>query len=162
MIAVADPLDALREAMGEISAAMAPRAVTQQEAVDAVNASTIVHGRDFEIIHSAIRRVAREAGGVVDPNLVREELTDSNGDLTVYPRTIGAQYSGLKSLKVLQQVGWTTSTDRRGRNAGKPARMYRVIDEDWLAGNTTDVPTDTGGLRIVDGSGAIFELDGDS
>lgn len=143
MTAAPAVLDGLRAAMDGIAAAAAPRRLapvpdppSQRDVIDAVNVSEHVHGRDLERVRAAIREVARAAGGLVDPNVVRARLTDAHGELVVYPRTIGAQYSGLRSLGIIEQVGWTTSTDRRGRNAGRPARTYRVTNQEWLRGGS--------------------------
>ena len=47
----------------------------QEDIIDAVNASTHVHGEDFKTIEAAMRAVALAADGTINPNLVRERLT---------------------------------------------------------------------------------------
>jgi hypothetical protein len=86
-----------------------------------------VHRDDRAAVEAAIREDAASHSGQVDPNRVRESLTNEYG-LTVYPRVIGATYSALRQAGVLIADGWTTSTDVRGGNAGKPARLYRLLE----------------------------------
>jgi hypothetical protein len=78
-------------------------------------------------VEAAIRGDAASHSGHIDPNRVRALLTNEHG-LTVYPRVIGATYSALRQAGVLIADGWTTSTDVRGGNAGKPARLYRLVE----------------------------------
>lgn len=80
-------------------------------------------------VDDAIRRVAARDRGLVDPNAVRALLADANGALDVNPRTLSARYSGLSRAGVLRQEGWTVSTDTHGKNAGKPARVWRYHPE---------------------------------
>jgi len=61
----------------------------------------------------------------VRTHLTRENA-DGSSDLVVYPRLLGAIYQALAKKGVLEFAGWTTSTDTRGRNAGRPARSYRL------------------------------------
>lgn len=80
-------------------------------------------------IHDAIRLDAVLHGGQVDPNRVRARLVDATGDLVVDPRLLSAAYSGLRSRGVLVPDGWTTNTDTKGRNSGKPLRLYRYVEQ---------------------------------
>ena len=130
----------------------------QEQIIAAVNASTHVHGRDFEVVQAAIRKVARENRRIVDPNRVRDELTGPHG-LRVDPRTVGAQYSALLARGILARQGWTVSTDKRGGNAGKPARKYRVIDSAWLNADGQPPPHQPAALPApVPGQGELFDL----
>ena len=85
-----------------------------------------IHARDRATIVRAIVAEAHARGGRVDPNRLRARLCDENGNLRVYPRVVGATVHALVRAGVLVPDGWVTSTDRRGRNAGKPARAYRA------------------------------------
>lgn len=80
-----------------------------------------LHDRDRAEIVEAILAEAAEHDGVVDPNGVRSRLGDH-----VFPRLVGAVYNSLARRGVLTVDGWTVSTDRRGRNAGRPCRRYRL------------------------------------
>lgn len=125
----------------------------QAEIIAAVNASTHVHGGDFETVQDAIRKVARGNRRVVDQNRVRAELSDEHG-LRVDPRTVGATYTALINRGTIIRHGWTTSIDRRGGNAGKPARKYRVIDREWL-GDLTPAPEN----GLLADQGALFDVE---
>lgn len=89
-------------------------------------ASDRIHATDRAKVEAAIRADAESHGGRIDPNRVREALTNQWG-LVVYPRVIGATYSALRQAGVIVPEDWTTSTDTRGGNAGKPARTYRWV-----------------------------------
>ena len=84
-----------------------------------------IHTDDRHKIDVAIKQVAAEHGGVVDPGRVRALLTNEHG-LTVYPRVLSARYSVLTRAGVLEVDGWTTNTDKAGGNYGKPQRLYRL------------------------------------
>lgn len=87
-----------------------------------------LHRADRAAIVEAIVAVAHGAGGVVDMNHVRAHLTHpQSGDLTVYPRVIGAVVSSLASRGVLVADGWIVNQDRRGGNYGKPQRRWRLV-----------------------------------
>lgn len=100
-------------------------------AIDAVNASTHVHGRDQKRIEAAMRKVARADDGFLDPNKVRAELTNQYG-LTVNPRVLSARYRLLYQRRVIVHAGTTRNQDVAGGNHGKPMWLYEVIDEAWL------------------------------
>lgn len=68
-----------------------------------------------------------ECHGVIDPNIVRELLSNEHG-LTVNPRVLSATWSSLRHRGVIERDGWTTNDDRNG-NGGKPLRTYRWIGE---------------------------------
>ena len=69
---------------------------------------------------------AEAHGDEVNPNRVRALLSNEHG-LDVNPRMLSAMYSRLRAQGVLRHDGWTTSTDVRGGNAGKPARTWRWV-----------------------------------
>ena len=71
--------------------------------------------------------------GIADPNAVRVFLSDDDGALTVDPRALSGAWSWLKRRGVIEPDGWTTNDDKRGGNAGKPLRLYRVVDWPALA-----------------------------
>ncbi|WP_309132673.1 DNA methyltransferase [Brevibacterium sp.] len=104
----------------------------QRDAViDAVNGSTHVHGDDQRRIEAAMRMVARANDGFLDPNKVRDALTNQHG-LTVDPRVLSARYSALAGRKVIKRAGSIRNLDAAGRNQGKPMWLYEVVDEAWL------------------------------
>lgn len=76
------------------------------------------------LIVAAVIADGRAHAGIVDPNRVREALAEQ----VVPPTLVGAVYGQLVARKVMEFVGWTTSTDVRGHNCGKPARRYRLTD----------------------------------
>ena len=78
----------------------------------------------------AAMSVAFEADGCINPNRVRSLLTNpTTGELDVNPRVLSATYSSRRQRGVIRHVGWTTSTDAHGGNAGKPARTYAFTQE---------------------------------
>jgi hypothetical protein len=82
---------------------------------------------DRERIEAAMRRVAADNGGLIDPNKVREALTNEYG-LTVYPRRLSSAYSGLRRLGVIERTDEKVpNTDKRGRNLGKEQTVYRLV-----------------------------------
>ena len=64
----------------------------------------------------------------MDPNRVRASLTNEYG-LTVHPRMLSAQYGVLKARHMIVHDGWTVNTDTKGRNSGKPSRLWK-----WVGG----------------------------
>lgn len=77
----------------------------------------------------AAMSVAYERDGLINPNRVRALLTNATGELDCNPRVISATYSSLRQRGVIRHIGWTTSTDVHGGNAGKPARTYTFTEE---------------------------------
>lgn len=62
----------------------------------------------------------------VDPNVVRERLTNKHG-LTIEPRRYSAFWSRAAGKNgFLIADGWTVNDDAKGHNKGKPQRMYRL------------------------------------
>jgi hypothetical protein len=80
-----------------------------------------LHHRDREAVIDAILRVGRANGGRVDADRVREQLPR-----WVYPRVIGPVYRALACAGVLELDGWKVSEDRKGRNSGRPQRVYQL------------------------------------
>lgn len=103
----------------------------RDQVLAAVNEATHVHGEDHKRIDAAMRKVARANDGVIDPNAVRQVLTNKWG-LTVDPRVLSARYMALRARKIIIRSGTTINRDTAGRNQGKPMSTYRVINEDWL------------------------------
>lgn len=91
--------------------------------------ATPIHQRDVEQVVKAIYLDADANDGNIDPNRVRASLTNEYG-MTVYPRVIGAVYNSLVHKKVIAVAGWGVNEDRRGRNYGKPQRIYRWVNRD--------------------------------
>lgn len=82
------------------------------------------HDDDYDRFVAALRLVARHHGGRVSTNHVREELSNSWG-LTIEPRRFSTFYRrACKDGHIAWTGGYDTNTDQRGRNAGKPARLY--------------------------------------
>jgi len=83
---------------------------------------------DRDAIDSAVRRVAAANGGMVSTNAVRRELTSRYGTgYVVCPQAIGPRLAALTRAGVLEVVGWDTSDDVAGRNAGKPQKVRRWV-----------------------------------
>jgi hypothetical protein len=63
--------------------------------------------------------------GEVDPNDVRTRLT-RDGELTIAPRRLSAFYHRAAGRDgFLEFSHWGTNGDVKGRNAGRPARIYK-------------------------------------
>jgi hypothetical protein len=93
-----------------------------------------VHATDRARIVSAIVYCAAHSGGWVDTNKVRARLSDpDSGQLTVYPPVLGSVFRVLTTLGVLRFEGWDTNSDRKGRNAGKPQPLRRLVRDGWAA-----------------------------
>lgn len=92
------------------------------------------HARDREVIVAAIVTEARARDGRVDPNQLRERLTNrKTGELIVTPVVIGAVIRSLAQKGALQVAGWTECTRTKGGNFGKPSRVWRLVALDRLA-----------------------------
>jgi hypothetical protein len=79
-------------------------------------------------IRAAITADGRAHGGEVNPNRVRATLSNHLG-LQVQPQQLSATYSALSSQGVLVFDHWGTNDDTRGKNAGKPQRVWRWAGE---------------------------------
>ena len=84
------------------------------------------HDRQRAVIVQAIEAVALVNGGQVDMNAVRDTLASES----VVPQLVGAVVNVLLRQGRLVEDGWTTNTDKRGRNAGRPSRLYRLVNND--------------------------------
>lgn len=64
---------------------------------------------------------------IVSPDNVRSHLTDDRGELTINPRRLSAFYSRAAGKNgFLDFSHWGISEDTKGRNAGKPCRIYKM------------------------------------
>ena len=80
---------------------------------------------EWEFFEDALRTVAYLGAGRVDPNRLRGEVRGN-----VAPRRISAFYSRAVARDLIAPTGdWVVSTDKEGRNSGRPARVYR-----WTGG----------------------------
>lgn len=78
-----------------------------------------IHARDREAVIDAIRAAVRPDGTVCS--------NDWRGLIPawVYSRVIGATVHALINRRILQPTGeWAISDDVRGRNSGRPTRIY--------------------------------------
>jgi len=82
-----------------------------------------LHANDRTEIERVILAVACEYDGHIDPNIVRRRLPS-----WVQPQVVGPTYLALCLAREIEPAGWTTSDDLRGRNSGKPARTYRLLN----------------------------------
>lgn len=95
-------------------------AFSDKDAVLDLIAGDPIHERDREAIVEAIRRSVRH-DGTVSANDWRDSIPS-----WVYPRVVGATVQALIKAHVLTPTGeWDISNDIRGRNAGRPTRVYR-------------------------------------
>lgn len=74
------------------------------------------------VIVQAIEAAAIVNNGQVDLNVVRLLLPDG-----ITPQLSGAVVNVLLRQGRLVPDGWTTNQDRRGRNQGKPAQLYKLV-----------------------------------
>lgn len=82
------------------------------------------HAHHRTEIERVILAVALEHDGHIDPNTVRRRLP-----AWVQPQLVGPTYRALALAREIEPAGWTTNTDTRGRNTGKPARCYRLVTD---------------------------------
>lgn len=83
--------------------------------------------RSWRLFEASCRYAAEYHDGLVDPNLVRADLTNHNGDLCIEPRRYSAFWSRAASKSgFLTADGWTINDDVKGGNRGKPLRRYRL------------------------------------
>jgi hypothetical protein len=79
-----------------------------------------LHTRDREAVITAIR-ASVDAGGYTSSNHWRPLIPT-----WVYPKVVGATVNALRKLGRLQATDeWLISDDVKGRNVGKPTRIYR-------------------------------------
>jgi hypothetical protein len=92
----------------------------QKDAVLELIAGDPIHAADREAIVAAIRASVR-TDGMVSANDWRHRIPT-----WVYPRVVGATVNALMKSGVLVPTGtWDVSTDVKGRNSGRPVRVYR-------------------------------------
>ena len=83
---------------------------------------------EVELICAGI--VAVERDGLEDPNALRDWLRDDDHDVWLTkPHLVGSVVHRLAQAGLLKPAGWTVSTDRRGGNAGKPCRVWRLVGD---------------------------------
>jgi len=81
---------------------------------------------DWSLFKRACYWAANCDGGRVDPNTVRGLLSNEYG-LTIDPRRYSAFWNRAAGRDgFLVADGWVVNDDKRGRNAGKPTRAYRL------------------------------------
>lgn len=90
-----------------------------KDAILALIAGDVVHQRDRAAIVDAIRASVDHTGRTCG-NAWRPLIP-----AWVYPKVIGATVHALVAAGVLVQDGWVISNDTRGRNSGRPTRVYR-------------------------------------
>lgn len=83
-----------------------------------------LHQRERTAVIDAIVADARAHGREVDPNRVRPTVPQ-----WVNPRVTSAVYNALGTRRLLVFKRWATNDDRRGRNVGKPQRIYEWTGE---------------------------------
>lgn len=82
--------------------------------------------RDWDRFEEACEQASYIRGDDrVDPNIVRDIMAGQ-----IEPRRYSAFWSRAAGKNgFLVADGWTTNTDTRGGNAGKPQRMYRLREQ---------------------------------
>jgi len=73
---------------------------------------------------NAARHVASQNDGIIDPNALRELVRG-----VVAPKRCGAFVHRALTSGLMVREGWEISTDKAGRNAGRPCMSYR-----WIGG----------------------------
>ncbi|MDF1603361.1 hypothetical protein [Nocardioides sp. YIM 152315] len=82
---------------------------------------------DRNTIAAAIRDDARFHSGQVHPNRVRDALAALPVFKQPKPTRVGPTYRAMTLAGYLEVDGWDVSDDSRGKNAGKPIRLYRWV-----------------------------------
>jgi hypothetical protein len=91
----------------------------------AMGSSTGTADHEWDLFESQLRWVAARESGSIRPNRLRPYLRDM-----VAPKRIGAFTSRAVARGLIEATGeWEVSDDTRGRNAGRPCRVYR-----WIGG----------------------------
>ena len=80
------------------------------------------HAHHRAEIERVIWAVAFEHDGHINPNVVRDRIPP-----WVQPQLVGPTYRAMTLAGDIQPDGWTTNSDLKGRNSGKPARTYRLV-----------------------------------
>lgn len=82
--------------------------------------------RSWRLFVDACREVAEDNDGLVIPDGVRADLTQTNGELCIRPRRLSAFYNRAVAQGLLEFSHWGINGDHKGRNAGRPARIYKL------------------------------------
>jgi hypothetical protein len=91
----------------------------------AMGSSTGTADAEWRAFVCCLRVSAWGPNGRISPNTLRREV---RGDIA--PKRIGAFTSRAVARGLIEATGeWEVSDDREGRNAGRPARVYR-----WIGG----------------------------
>lgn len=78
--------------------------------------------REWSLFRQVIAAEADSHAGRLDPNRIRDRIAGQ-----IAARRVGAFYSRACREGLIRATGeWTVSTDKAGRNSGKPCRMYEV------------------------------------
>lgn len=78
---------------------------------------------EWEEFVRAVEFVGRANDGLVPPNALRPLLRN-----VIAPKRIGAFTNRAKAEGLIVDTGeWQVSDDHEGRNAGRPARVYRLV-----------------------------------
>lgn len=113
----------------QVSPSRSAGPATQLELPTAASICELVYGdpsheRERAAVVSAIRS-AVTVDGLVNPNHVRPLIP-----AWVNPRVVSATYNALITRKILRPTGsWVDSTDAKGRNTGKPQKVYRWLGD---------------------------------
>lgn len=83
--------------------------------------------RSWRLFVGACEYVAEHNSGLVVPDEVRADLTQTDGELCIRPRRLSAFYNRAVAQGLLEFSHWGINGDHKGRNAGRPARVYRLI-----------------------------------
>lgn len=103
----------------------------QMDLLDAITTDP-THDEDAARVRAAIVAEAGAHDGLIDPNRVRERLT-FHGAITVNPQVLSSTYSTLARSRVIVAAGYTRNLDRRGKNYGKPARLWELANTETAA-----------------------------
>ena len=86
------------------------------------NVATTTADAEWDLYVEALRTVAIAHAGDICPNALRKRVRG-----LVAPKRLGAFVSrALARDLIVPTDRWTESDDREGRNAGRPARIYRA------------------------------------
>lgn len=91
----------------------------------------VVHMDDRDRVRAAIIADGKAHDGTVNSNRVRDALTNPSGELDVWHKSVGPQYSALKSAGLIEEAPPIRSKDQRGRNAGRWIPTYKLTEAGW-------------------------------
>lgn len=123
--AVKAAVDAITSAARSLGMPPPPSTMEQTAGLVVAAARPIIVVEERERIAADIEADGDAHEGRIDPGRVRRALSNQHG-LTVPPRMLSAAYSALRAQGVIKPDGWTVNTDTRGRNAGRPQRLWRL------------------------------------